>query len=117
MKPEIAHWLLLIGSHCLWESVAVANLERSYATRGLFYDAPRSFHQRSDDEDDTSAGALLSKHQHNDVSPFRILFDIQQAIGHGGFWWNRISNLKPSGPEDETLTLGYRTHHVSVELA
>ncbi|GBL90648.1 hypothetical protein AVEN_219316-1 [Araneus ventricosus] len=71
---------------------------RFEATRRLFRDGPRNFEPLSDDEDDAWAGTPLSKlpRQREGVWLLRM---IQQAPYTADLRWNRVSNLRPSGPD------------------
>ncbi|GBL96117.1 hypothetical protein AVEN_104348-1 [Araneus ventricosus] len=75
------------------------------ATRGLFWDGPRNFEQRSNDEDlplQTSA-----PHQREDVGPTPDLA-CTSPTNTADFLWNRVPNLEPYGSEVETVPLGRR---------
>ncbi|GBM24737.1 hypothetical protein AVEN_141811-1 [Araneus ventricosus] len=57
--------------------VLVILTSRFEATRGLFWDEPRNFEPRSDDEDDTWAGSPSpnsTPHQRRDVWPLRMIW-------------------------------------------
>ncbi|GBM10262.1 hypothetical protein AVEN_49985-1 [Araneus ventricosus] len=82
---------------------------RFEATPGQFWDGPRNFEPRSDDEDDIRVGTLSSNFHTTptggQLAPF-VGFSVQQAPYTADLQWNRVSNLEPSGLKAETLPVG-----------
>ncbi|GBO28268.1 hypothetical protein AVEN_24545-1 [Araneus ventricosus] len=75
-----------------------------------YRDGPRNFEPLSDDEDDTSASNSSANFRSTPAGG-RLATTyacVQQAAYTADLQWNRISNLRPSGSEVETLPLGHR---------
>ncbi|GBO03030.1 hypothetical protein AVEN_202045-1, partial [Araneus ventricosus] len=74
-------------------------------TGRLFWDRPRNFEQRLDDEDDTSGGIPSPSFRNTPTGGHLTLTDL--ACTRPAFtavlWWNRVSKLEPSGIEVGTL--------------
>ncbi|GBM91409.1 hypothetical protein AVEN_204279-1 [Araneus ventricosus] len=80
------------------------------ATRGLFWDGPRNFEPRSDDEDDTRADKPLSKlplHTNGWTFGHYLWFSVQQAL-HGRSSLESGFEKGASAPKAEKLSIGYR---------
>ncbi|GBL76517.1 hypothetical protein AVEN_48812-1 [Araneus ventricosus] len=89
---------------------------RFEATRGLFWDGPRNFEPRSDDEDDTRAGTP-SPNFHATPTGGRLATTRDLACPYSAdLQWKRVSNLELSGPKAETLPLGHRGLNMPVSL-
>ncbi|GBM29955.1 hypothetical protein AVEN_167434-1 [Araneus ventricosus] len=78
--------------------------------RGLFWDGPCNFEQRSDDEDDIWVGTPLSKLPHHTTGrTFDPLYDLTcNSPDTTDLQWNRFSHLEPTGSIAGTLPLGHR---------
>ncbi|GBN92175.1 hypothetical protein AVEN_261977-1 [Araneus ventricosus] len=88
----------------LKEAILTSRFE---ATRGLFWDGPRNFEPLSDDEDDTRAVTPSPNFQATSTGG-RLPTTSDLACNTTDLQWNRVSNLEPSGPKAETLSLCHR---------
>ncbi|GBL81637.1 hypothetical protein AVEN_93428-1 [Araneus ventricosus] len=97
----------------IWKSlVFLVTLTSPFeATRGRFWNGPRNFEPRSDDEDDIRAGTPFPNFRTTPtgghLTPY-IRFNEQQAPNMTDLQWNLVSSLEPSGSEAATLPLGHR---------
>ncbi|GBM03557.1 hypothetical protein AVEN_95440-1 [Araneus ventricosus] len=84
---------------------------RLKATRGLFWDGPRNFETRSEDEDYIYAGNVplqsVAPHLRKDFGPTTSNLMCTRTTRTTDLLWNRVSNLQPSGPEVKTLPIGH----------
>ncbi|GBN05801.1 hypothetical protein AVEN_88105-1 [Araneus ventricosus] len=99
------------GSERFWVRLGYIT-SRFEATRGLFRDGPRNFEPRSDDEDNTSAGTPSPRFRATPAGGrLATTHDLACSRPHTRRIFSGIgfvSNLRPSGPEVETLPLGHR---------
>ncbi|GBL83740.1 hypothetical protein AVEN_132648-1 [Araneus ventricosus] len=84
-------------------------MSRFEATRGLFRDGPSNFEPRTDDEDDTRAVTPSPNFRTTPAGGHLAPADLTctRATYTAVLRWNRVSNLKPSGPEVKTLPPGH----------
>ncbi|GBO43576.1 hypothetical protein AVEN_271754-1, partial [Araneus ventricosus] len=77
---------------------------------GYFWDGPRNFEPRSDDEDDTCAATPSPNFHAINGRQFAHYgrFSVPQAPYMAYLYWNRVSNPEPFDPKAETLPQGHR---------
>ncbi|GBM42059.1 hypothetical protein AVEN_268957-1, partial [Araneus ventricosus] len=77
---------------------------------GYFWDGPRNFEPRSDDEDDTCAATPSPNFHAINGGQFAhyVRFRLPQAPYIAYLYWNRVSNPELFDPKAETLPLGHR---------
>ncbi|GBM11268.1 hypothetical protein AVEN_267830-1 [Araneus ventricosus] len=83
-------------------------MSRFEATRGLFWYGPRNFELRSDDEDNACVGTPSTNFRTTTGEGHLALTNLTctRSAYTAVLWWNRVSNLEPSGHEAETLPPG-----------
>ncbi|GBO22361.1 hypothetical protein AVEN_152536-1 [Araneus ventricosus] len=85
------------------------------ATRGLFWDEPRNFESRSDDEDDTRAGTPSPSFRTIPAEGrFALAYDLtcSRPPCTSDLQWDMVLNLEPSTPEAKNLPPFHRGPNV-----